>query len=517
MLFRQSKTTIGLALAATVCIAAVAAASAQAAPIGAYTTKGTWKFLTRPDLHPPKLIELRNSNPKRLAPGFFMIANFKNLQVPQPMIGQGGPLILDNQLRPVWFGPVSQNVVATNLRAQTYNRKPVLTWWEGTISSTGEALTGKNIVVDQHYKRVATLAGKDGWVISPHEIAITGHNAWVTVYKNVPVPANQISAGGPRPGTLTDSAVQEYDLRTGKLLKTWDALGHIPLTDSEAAQPPLSTIAWDAYHVNAINLVPGGKLLVSMRNTWAGYLIDSKTGKILWTLGGKHSSFTPGPKATFAWQHDIQLHSGNQVSIFDDACCAIVGPGKFGPTSGPSRGLVLKLDTAGHTATFVRQYTHGKTPNSAFLGNTDLLSNGNVTVGWGSAPFFSEYSKSGRTLLDAELPNPNVTYRAFKQLWVGSPARPPSGAVRKVKHGVLVFAGWNGSTETVKWRVLAGRDASHLAVVATKARNGFETAIPLKASFKKYKVESLDASGHVLRISPAFPSPKPQSTLPPGY
>jgi Arylsulfotransferase (ASST) len=520
MLFRQVKTTIRLAFAATVCVCAVAAATAQAAatpPIGAFTTKGTWKFLTRPDLHPPKLITLGTPNTRKLAPGFFMIANFKNLMVQQPMIGQGGPLVLDNQLRPVWFGPVSQNVVSTNLTAQTYNGKPVLSWWEGTISSTGETLTGKDIVLNQQYKRVATLAGADGWVISPHEVAISGHNAWVTVYKNVPIPADQITPGGPRPGTLTDSAVQEYDLRTGKLLKTWDALGHIPLTDSEAAQPPLPTIPWDAYHVNAISLLSGGKFIVSMRNTWAGYLVDANTGNILWTLGGKHSSFTAGPKASFAWQHDIQLHAGNQVSIFDDACCPIFGPGMVGPPTGPSRGLVLKLDTSKHTAAFVVQYTHGKTPNSAFLGNTDVLPNGNVVVGWGSQPFFSEYSQSGKLLLDAELPNPNVTYRAFVKNWIGTPGRPPRGAVRKVKHGVLVFASWNGTTQTTAWRVLAGRNPTHLAVVATKAKNGFETAIPLKSAYKKYKVQAVDAKGHVLRISPVFPTRKPQPTLPPGY
>jgi hypothetical protein len=178
---------------------------------------------------------------------------------------------------------------------------------------------------------------------------------------------------------------------------------------------------------------------------------------------------------------------------------------------------VVKLDSAMHTATFVAQYTHGKTPNSAFLGNTELLPNGNVAVGWGSQPFFSEYSKSGKMLLDAELPNPNVTYRAFVQNWTGTPARPPSGAVRKVKHGVLVFASWNGTTQTASWRVLAGRDASHLTLVASKAKNGFETAISLRKSYGKYKVEAVDAKGHVLRISPVFPTAKPQPTLPPGY
>ncbi|MGZ4262452.1 MAG: hypothetical protein ACXVR0_19415, partial [Solirubrobacteraceae bacterium] len=90
MPLRQIKRTIGLALAATVCIGAVAAASAQAAstpPIGAFTTKGAWSFVSAPKLHPPKLSALRPTATSKLAPGYFMVANFKNLTTTAPMVG----------------------------------------------------------------------------------------------------------------------------------------------------------------------------------------------------------------------------------------------------------------------------------------------------------------------------------------------------------------------------------------------------------------------------------------------
>ena len=47
-----------------------------------------------------------------------------------------------------------------------------------------------------------------------------------------------------------------------------------------------------------------------MRNTWAAYLVNTDTGKIEWTLGGKRSSFKFGPGAAFQWQHDVQLEPG---------------------------------------------------------------------------------------------------------------------------------------------------------------------------------------------------------------
>lgn len=424
MALRKVKSTLALALVATACVSVVAVSSAQAAaPIGAYTTKGTWKFLSRPDLHPPKVAALKIGDLKKLAPGYFMVANFKNLTVKTPMVGQSGPLILDNRLQPVWFGPVPTNVLAMNLSAQRYNGKPVLSWWQGVISPLGETLSGTDVVYSQQYKRVAKLTGQDGWVISPHELLISGHTAWVTAYKDEQ--ADLSSVGGTTTGLISDSAIQEYDLKTGKLLKTWDALDHIPLSDSYASLPASPTIAWDAYHVNSINSVGGGKYLVSMRNTWAAYLIDTKTGNIEWTLGGKHSSFKFASGASFQWQHDVQLHKGNLVSVFDDACCAIGAT--IGPPSGPTRGLVLKLNTSAKTVTQTAQYTRGKKFNAAFLGNTDLLPNGNVAIGWGSQPFFSELSSTGKVLLDVAFPNPDVNYRAYVQRWTGTPSRAPNG------------------------------------------------------------------------------------------
>ena len=515
MAFRKVKSTLALALVATACVSVVAVSSAQAAaPIGAYTTKGTWKFLSRPDLHPPKVAALKIGDLKKLAPGYFMVANFKNLTVKTPMVGQSGPLILDNRLQPVWFGPVPTNVLAMNLSAQRYNGKPVLSWWQGVISPLGETLSGTDVVYSQQYKRVAKLTGQDGWVISPHEMLISGHTAWVTAYKDER--ADLSSVGGSATGLISDSAIQEYDLKTGKLLKTWDALDHIPLTDSYASLPASPTIAWDAYHVNSINSVGGGKYLVSMRNTWAAYLIDTKTGSVEWTLGGKHSSFKFASGASFQWQHDVQLHKGNVVSVFDDACCAIGAT--IGPPSGPTRGLVLKLNTTAKTVTQAAQYTRGKKFNAAFLGNTDLLPNGNVAIGWGSQPFFSELSNTGKVLLDVAFPNPDVNYRTYVQRWTAAPSRGPNAVVRKGNHGALVFASWNGATQLAAWRVLAGSDAKHLAVVVSRQdKSGFETQIKLSSTYKAYKVQALDSKGHVLRTSGVFPTATPPSTLPPGY
>jgi hypothetical protein len=507
--FKPNIRLLGLACALSTCLLTAASVSAAAS-----TTKGVWSFFSAPNLHPPKLHTDAPTQGRKLAPGLFMVAIFKNSTLAnQQIVGQGGPLILDSHLQPVWFHPLAnQQQSSTNLTTQTYKGKPVLTWWQGDISNTGATTSGEVLIVDQNYRIVRSLTAQQGWIISPHEFLINGNEGWVTAYQVVPM--DLTTFGGSAHGFLLDSAVQKYDLKTGKLLSTWDAKDHIPLSQSETHPAPIATIPWDAYHVNSIQLRGNGSgFITSMRNTWAAYSVDVKTNNILWTLGGKASSFTVPAGAAFEWQHDVALHAGNLVSIFDDACCAIAGAGVFGAPSGPSRGLVLRLDSAHHSATLVAQYTHGGI-DAQFLGSTRLLPNGNVVVGWGSQAFFSEYSKSGKLLLDAVFPTPDISYRTLVAQWVGKPLTPPAGAARNQRGKVTVYASWNGATQVVKWRVLAGPGSRHLAGVAVKNKAGFETAISLKRGYKAFRVQALDARGRVLGTSKTFSAQKPSAGVP---
>jgi hypothetical protein len=523
-----SRLIAALGVAGVTALAALATNAHAAAPAGAYTTKGAYSFVSASRLHPPKLTTHVKTQTSKLADGYFLLDNFPNLNAPGNMTGEGGPLIMDSRLQPVWFLPIGTNVTSTNLRQQTYNGKPVLTYWKGVVTNTGASTSGEVDIVDQHYRSVATIKAAAPWVISVHDAVISGGNIWVTVYRNVP--GQDLSPyGGSATGVVYDSGVQEYSIKTGKLLSTWDALNpggtpNIALSQSEQPAPPAAApagTAWDAYHINSIQMLPGNQMLVSMRNTWAAYLINTKTNQTIWTLGGKASSFNVASNAAFAWQHDVQMLPHNQISLFNDNCCAITGPGVFAPVNGPSGGLVLNLNTASHTVSLANSYTH-KNPllTPAFLGSMNVLPNGNALVGWGSQPYFSEYSKTGQLLLDAVWPGKDLSYRAlFSGNWVGTPYFPPSGAARKAKGKVTVYASWDGDTQVTAWKVLAGSNPNHLPVVASKARSGFETAISLAKSAKVYKVQAFDAKGHLLRTSKAFGVPKPKAAPPPpqGY
>ncbi len=498
-----------LAVAVAVVIAGflaldLAFAGSHGAPVGAYTTKGAYSFVTEPSLHPPKLHQDGPILTGQLAGGYIFTANFYNLNYP-PLVGQSGPLILDDKLQPVWFQPVPEKVVASNLSLQTYEGKPALAWWQGVVTNTGSTESGEDVVVNQHYQTVARLKGADGWVLTLHALTISGEDAWVTANKNIA--KNLSDYGGAYNGALIDSAVQEYNIKTGKLLRSWDALDHIPLGDSYASVPT-NGFPWDAYHVNAIDLSRKGTFLVSMRDTWAAYLVDIETGKIEWTLGGKKSSFKFGPGAEFQWQHDVAFgvggHSDSTVTMFDDHCCQLTGGGTSVPATGASRGLVLNLDRQSSTATLVAQFTGGDRFETEYMGDTQPLTNGNAFVGWGSEPYFSEYSRSGQRLLEANFPGHDLSYRETLEPWVGLPLTAPAGAARRQGGRTTVYASWNGATQLASWRVLAGSATGRLRAVATTATTGFETAIPVPAGDESFEVQALNADGRAIGVSRAF-------------
>jgi hypothetical protein len=326
---------------------------------------------------------------------------------------------------------------------------------------------------------------------------IQGDNAWVTANKNVP--ANLSAYGGPYNGAIIDSAVQEYNLKTGKLEFNWDAAKHIRLGDSQE-----SLISpWDAYHVNSIDLQGDGTFVVSMRNTFAVYKVDIKTGKIIWTLGGRHSDFKFKSGAKFEWQHDVRLYPGTPLmSVFDDHCCQITGGGTYVAPTPDSRGLILKLNMQAHTVSLADQYYRPSAVDPDYMGSIQPLPGGNEFVGWGSKPYFSEFTAAGKTILDGLLPGPDLSYRATVQPWVGLPLTPPSGAVR----GRTVYASWNGATRVAAWRVLAGSDASSLRPVARADRSGFETPIPVSGGYHAFEVQALNAQGRAIGVSKPFTS-----------
>jgi hypothetical protein len=482
------------------CLALPVAASAQ--------SEGVANYVTQPGLKPALLTV--NTARSGQAPGYIFIAIFQNKFFTQPLLGTGGPQILDSKGHYVWLKAAPKTAPDTlNLQAQTYQGKPVLTYWDGTVANTGE-MKGSWHVLDNRYKEIAKLPDTiNGWQPSGHEFFITkAGTALITAYRYLEH-RDLSSKGGSTDQTLLDSGVIEVDIKTGKLVKEWSADGHIPTADGVPPANPNSPAAYDPWHINSIDVDKDGNWLVSMRNTWAIYKVNSADGNIIWTMGGKSNQFQIPDNVAFAFQHDARWQPNGEMTIFDNDCCGFIpqpsGPPKAAPPihGSQSRGMEIKVDETNKVVSLVRE---DKLYDliSGTQGSRQPLSNGNVFMGWGQQPFYSEFSKSGKLLLSVRYPDQNESYRAYRLPWKGNPTGKPAVAARPSGKNTRVFVSWNGATEVTSWRIWAGPSSRKLEVVAKKVtKAGFETSKTVRTGGPIVKVQALNKKGRVVGISRA--------------
>ena len=292
--------------------------------------------------------------------------------------------------------------------------------------------------------------------------------------------------------------MQEVDIASGQLLFEWRSADHVDPNESyvgaSAGQP------FDYFHINSIDVDTDGNLLISARHTWTVYKIDRQSGDVIWRLGGKLSDFAMGTGTQFAWQHDARRQPDGSITLFDDG-----SNGSKPPTESQSRGLVLDVDESAHTAALGQAYSHlgGILANSQ--GSMQPLPNGNVLVGWGDQPFFTEFAADGSTALDARLPDGSTSYRALRFIWQGQPPDQPAVAVEQGDpFNTTIYASWNGATDVAAWVALGGDSAESLVPLGSRPRSGFETAVVVPGRPRLVAVRALDASGAVLAQSSAI-------------
>jgi hypothetical protein len=475
-----------VALAATIVVAA-GASSAVAAPSG-----WTRAVHSQPGLRIPRVIV--TAQDPAIAPGYIFVT-------PRTIYpGRTGPTITDRFGHVVWFHRQSHRLSSQDLRPQTLDGKPVLTWSvsppllrEGeTLSRGATPHNTYDVIANSSYQIIKRVRAKGRGVITDgHEFVLTGaHTALVLGGRFL---RKRVHAFGVTRAGFVDDLVQVIDLRRNRVLFSWSAARHIAL--SESMQRPPATGNWDPYHLNSISVDLDGNLLVSARHTSTIYKISRRSGRILWRLGGKHSSFSMSPAARFYYQHDAVRQPDGTITLFDNH--ATDSDNSHGHVS---TGKRLRLDMKSRTATLVGEYRH---PAGAGLstsqGNTSILPNGDAFVGWGINPWFAEYAPDGHLLFGAHFTSVwHHSYRAFKAPWVGDPKGNPAVYARVTAGSVAVYVSWNGATEVVQWRVLGGADSSSLTPLVTAPWANFETKLTAAGTPAYVQVEGLNAAGTVI-------------------
>ena len=454
-------------------------------------------FRSRPDLRPPD-IEV-SADLSGTAPGYIFVSPKKGPGEQAPT--QDAPLIVDAGGEPVWFHPLQDaKADAFNFEVQAYKGETVLTWWEGHHTGYGQ---GEYVIFDRSYREIERVRAGNGYEGDHHEFVITPEDtALITIYSEVRRDLSGV--GGPVDGAVLEGIVQEIDIETGEVLFEWHSLEHVELEESLYRPPPDLESAFDYFHINSVDPHPDGYLTISARRTSAVYKVSRETGEIIWRLGGKKSDFAMGFGSRTDLQHDARHHPGGIITIFDNGAL---------DEDVHSRAAVVQVGEDGMIATLVGEYTHPDEIFAATQGNVQVLPNGNVFVGWGSEPRFSEFARDGKLLFDASFPSDVESYRAFRFPWKGQPQEAPSVVAESgLKGEVTLYVSWNGATEVDTWQVLAGSHPVELEPAGSAPRKGFETVVTLRSDEPYLAAEARDSTGRVLGTSEAVEPVKPAAS-----
>jgi len=387
----------------------ILAAAVTISTAGAAAGAGAGPAAAAPPTSPPPVTILTSNG--HLGPGDIFITPTGDSST-----YANGPEILDTRGNVVWFHPIPQGQTASDFRTQTYDGRPVLTWWQGT--GLGGLASGTDYIYDEHFHQIAAVNAGNGLNADGHEFLITPWNtALILAYTTAT--ANLTSIGGPPNQTVINGVVQEIDISTGRVLFQWNSADHVPFSQSEQPLPASPSTPWDWFHINAVHLDTDGNLLIDARDTWTTYKVNPSTGTVIWQLGGKDSSFTlnaaPGQVLDnageiFAWQHDPEALGDDVYTFFDNESSG-------SPELPYSRAITVKLHLRTHVATLVASDDQPHGLSAPSQGNAQTTLRGNLFVGWGALPYFSEFDRSGRLLLDAQFPAGVNSYRAYLLPW----------------------------------------------------------------------------------------------------
>lgn len=310
--------------------------------------------------------------------------------------------------------------------------------------------------------------------------------------------------GGTENGWVVEAQVYEIGVETNEIIFCWKSLEHLDHLPLNASVYPLGSegydgseqnLAWGYFHINSVAPLGEGYVL-SSRYLSSAIALD-KSGSILWQVQGiTGNGFTLGPYVNFRYQHHIRVieQSPDHVTLrmHDNHNCPIDN------NTAPASGKVLKVDLENkHVSLLGNRYLNATGPIfPTAQGSFDRMANGNYFTGHGWIPVLEEFPPDGKTIATYQFGNATsrpeggfvsngrgtLSYRGFKQRWVGCPKTKPVVVAEYIgtsdaPRGTRVYISWNGATEIKGWKLNGGIvSVSHIKDVE---KTGFETVVDI--------------------------------------
>jgi Arylsulfotransferase (ASST) len=244
-----------------------------------------------------------------------------------------------------------------------------------------------------------------GWITNQHDLQVQDDgSAYLITYR----PREHVDLsrwGGPSDAIVLDGEIQQVD-SDGKLLWRWSTKKHLKVRETgrwlqvvlhknRPISLPDGRPSYDLVHLNSVEPY-GNRLVFSARHEDAVYEIDRRSGKVLWKLGGAHTSRSLKIRggldpARFGGNHDARvLDGGRIVTLYDNQSLY----------DRPPRALAFRIDRKKRTATLISEIRFPHPRDSVCCGSARLLPGGNWVIGWGHTPWVTEQRPDGRPVFE---------------------------------------------------------------------------------------------------------------------
>jgi hypothetical protein len=293
----------------------------------------------------------------------------------------GYGLAIDNTGRVVWYVRLAEPVTLNFQPQQTgrYYTRPV-------EADPGNPLPW--LEIDPLGRVTRTLGCVRGLVPRFHDlIALQDGSYWLMCDETRAMDLSAI--GGAAAAQVTGTVVQHVS-ESGALLFQWSPFDHFAITDLDSASRTVPTVNWT--HGNALALDAEGNLVISFRSLSEVTKVDTRTGAVVWRMGGSRNQFTfdeaPPP---FSRQHGVRLTPDGELVLLDN----------LGHDTG-SRGERYAVDPGSRTARMIGSYVPSVPAVASLGGTTQYLSNGHTLIAYGTGGRVEEYDETGRVVWQIE-------------------------------------------------------------------------------------------------------------------
>lgn len=429
----------------------------------------------------------------------------------------------------IWAGsPLFDNRNVFDFKAvHSMGEEPHLSliWQHAFDGSDG----GYGVILNNNYaiqKKIPYPKGMRLGAFDIHEFNILddGKTGLAMTYRSHDTPLDDMGRPGETTSVLS-GGFTVLDLSAGNVVQDWDSFGKIALhetvhfSSTSPAEPPPG---WDYVHINSADRNSAGDYIVSMRFTNTIYMVSGTDGHIMWRLGGRESNFEQD--FTFSKQHDAKFVESNSthhvISLMNNA-----SDEEFNEED-VSSALIVQLDTAATpmTANVLRRYNRPDGKLTRLRGNTQLLPNNNVFIGWSESGYFTEHAEDGELLLSARFASPRFsTYRAYKFEFTGRPSSPPDVVASvlgtdETDLTTTFYVSWNGATDVARWNFYArASEKGRPVLVGNTNKRDFETMYIAKGYLDWVSADAVDADGNVLGSSLVHRTAMPQDWETAGF